>query len=219
MADLLTLPEYHALAGLDITDTRDDAKISALIPGASKAIIGYTERDFGSPTVTEARSFPYDYSGVLDIDDASAITEVRFLVPNGTDMVLDSDQWYGAPARRDDSPVYYYIVLTALSGGSPLMGFERNADVLAAEGRLSGIITTAVVTATWGWPVVPDDVKMATFWTVQDWSSKSGGEELTSEAIEGYSRSWGGAGGQASPSQAIPNRARDILANYQKIWV
>jgi hypothetical protein len=218
MADLLTLNEYKTLVGIDPTDNRDDAKYSAAIPAASLAVRNYAERDFGAPLVTETRSYEYDGSGFLDIDDATEITKVEFIIPRAANVELEEEQWYAAPARRDDSPVFYYLVLTTPLGINPHMGFTRNLDVLWNEGRLPYLSRTAQVTGTWGWPTVPDDVKLAVVWTIQDWTTKPSGEGLTAESIEGYSRSWGNRAG-ASAALAIPNRARDILANYQKTLI
>ena len=220
MADLITLAEYKARAGIDATDTRNDARITAVIPAVTAAIKNFTERDFASTVITEQRTFEYDGSGFLDIDDCTSITEVRFTRPNVADIILDAETWYGAPTRRDDSPVFYYIVLTTPLGFSPHMGFTRNLDVLYHEGRLPSVTRTALVTATWGWPDVPEDVKQAAVWTIQGWVTgpqSSGGENLTSEAIEGYSRSWGNrSSAGVAAALAIPNLARDILVNYQK---
>jgi hypothetical protein len=95
------------------------------------------------------------------------------------------------------------------------MGFLYNIDVMAAEGRYPSASTVARVTGTFGWPEVPGDVKLAAVWTIQDWISKPKGDNQTSEAISGYSRSWGRSG-ELPTALAIPNRARDILAQYQK---
>jgi hypothetical protein len=97
------------------------------------------------------------------------------------------------------------------------MGFKRNLDVFAREGGLGRVPSTAIVTGTWGWPTIPEDVKLAAFWTMQDWVTKPSGDNLTSEAIAGYARSWRQTGG--APSIAIPNKARDLLARYQKTLV
>lgn len=218
-ADLLTLAELRTFLGIDPTDTRDDAMYEAMIPAVSQVIRNYTGRDFGAETVTEERTFDYDGSGFLDIDDADEITQVAFVVPNSTDYVLDADAWRPMPVRRDDAPVYTYIsIYTSYPWalGSPQMGFTRNLDVIAAEGRLGGWTSLAKVTGTWGWPDVPVDVKMAAYWTIKDWKNSASAEGLTAEAIEGFSRSWGGRAGGSGPSLAIPNKARDILANYQK---
>jgi len=217
MADLLTLAEYRAAAGIDATDTRDDAKFSVWLPMVSAAIRNFTERDFGAPIVTESRTYEYDGSGFLDIDDASEITAVSVTYPlSESPTFLDEWSWAAKPPRRDDAPVYYYLELYGGSVfGSPEMGFTRNLDVYARE--YTGHVRTSrmTVTGTWGWPVVPADVKMAAVWTLQEWMARPSGDALTSEAIEGWSRSWGGRmnGGVAL---AIPARARDILIGYAK---
>lgn len=206
--------------GIDPTDTRPDDKYELLIPMASAALRSYTERDFGAPQVTEAREFDYDGSGYIDIDDASVLTAVAFKVPYGSPNIeLTTDDWRAGPSRRDDSPVFYWVEVPGWQGalGSPEMGFTRNLDVYTREGRLGLVSRGALVTGTWGWPIVPDDVKLATFWTIQDWVTKPSGDNLTSEAIAGYARSWRQTGG--APSLAIPNKARDLLANYQKTLV
>src|SRR4051794_16344305 len=109
MADLITLESLRNLLGYDVTDTRDDLRYTALIPLASQAVRSYTERDFGAPLVTEERTFEYDGSGYLDVDDADAITAVKIVVPHSTDFEVSEDAWVPLPRRRDDSPVYQYI--------------------------------------------------------------------------------------------------------------
>lgn len=220
MADLITLAEYRVAAGYDSTNTRDDAKISQWIPYASQAIRAFTERDFGSANVTEERTFSYDGSGYLDIDDAAVITQLKFVYPGAVEVLIPADDWSAQPTMRDDSPVFQYIIMPAYVGyaaGDPEMGFTRNLDVYARERRQWGIPSTVKVTATWGWPVVPGDVKMAAIWTVMEWLSRPTGEAVTSEAIEGWSRSWGGRGAAAAAAMAIPSRSRDILVNYAKV--
>lgn len=219
--DLVTLAEYRIAAGIDPTDTRDDARISMWIPFVSQAIRSFTERDFGAMTVTEQREFEYDGSGYLDIDDAAGIQQVAVSYPGGApDVILDTDEWTAKPQRRDDAPVYYYIELPSYVGavgGSPEMGFGRNLDVYYRERRNWGLPRTVKVTATWGWPVIPGDIKMAAIWTLQEWMARPSGEGLTAEAIEGWSRTWGVRGGGAAAALAIPQRARDILVNYAKV--
>lgn len=221
MADLLTLNEYRTATGVDLTDTRNDARITQWIPWASQAIRSFTERDFGAPTVTEERTFEYDGSGYLDIDDAAGITQVSFVFSNTPDLALTSDEWAAKPERRDDAPVYQYILLPGHTGtawgASPEMGFTRNLDVYYRERSASGLTSKVKVLGTWGWPDVPGDIKMAMVWTLQEWIARPSGEAVTSEAIEGWSRSWGGRGGVAAASFAIPQRARDLLVNYSKV--
>jgi hypothetical protein len=223
MAALITLSEYKAVNGVKSSDTTNDDKITASIPFASAAVLNYTERDFGAPVTTEQRTFVYDGSGYVDIDDAQAITTVTLSVPGAADLALESDQWTAGPPRRDDSPMFYYLELYTgwgLRGISPEMGFTRNVDVLYAEGRFLYARPTVKVDATWGWSTIPEDVKIAVAWTIAEWNSRPSGEGVTAEAIVDYSRSYGGrTAGAAAPLLAIPNRARDLLAHYAKINV
>lgn len=218
MADLATLDEVKGLLGIATTDTRSDAQFTNMIPVASDAIRAYTQRDFGTSAVSETRTFEYDGSGYVEIDDATAITLVEFVVPNTANISIPSDQWTAKPYG---GPIFNYLQIFAdYTGVNPWMGFARNLDVLYDEGRLRTATAVVAVTGTWGWPTVPGDVKLALAWTLQDWKSKGSSDNLTSEAIEGYSRSWAGrAATNAIPALAIPNKARDLLANYLRFDV
>jgi len=217
MADLLTLNEYRDLKGTDPQNHRDDVRIASMLGPISSMIRTFTGRNFGSDAVTEDRTFEYDGSGYLDIDDASAINSVSVVVPGADPYVLDSTLYQAMPPRRVDAPIYYFIILPGFSfmGGSPEMGFTRNMDILAAEGRLMGLPPMVTVNADWGWPDVPEDIKLAAMWTLDDFLARGSGEGLTSESIADYSRSWGSRGGMQVVS-ALPQRAQDILAAYQK---
>lgn len=217
MADLIDLATYKALMAVDPTDTRDDVQVAALLPGVSRAIRTYTGRQFDvTNSVATARSFQYDGSGFLDIDDCTMVTLVSTDagVP-GQSWDLTTYEWTAMP--QGGTEVFYYLLIHGgPMGGSPEMGFERNLDTMVLRPK-SPLIT---VTATWGWPAIPEDVKLATAITV---SSMAGGntahdEELTGESIEGFSRSWGNKQG-GPQALMIPNRARDLLANYAKVFV
>jgi len=220
-APLITLAELRLGLGIDPTDTRNDTKYDAWISYVTDAIKSFTERDFGAPTVTEIRTFEYDGSGFLDIDDASAITDVTLSFPTGTDVLLPTTDWIAKPQRRDDSPVYSYINLPCWAGqgyGSPEMGFMYNLDVYVRDHPYGVWSPTVKVTATWGWPVVPGDVKQAAIWTIEEWEARSSGEGVSAEAIAGWSRSWGSKSG-ATSAMALSSRAMDLLARYTKMNV
>lgn len=216
MADLIDLDYLKTALGESLTNSPKDARYLQAIEEASAAIRAYTERDFGTPEVLEARTFDYDGSGYLDIDDATDITDVTLVGQAGAgDYPLDVDQWRAAPTKRDDAPVYYYIVLPGYNAHyapSPEMGFTRNLDVLAAEGRWHGFDAQFEVLGTWGWPEVPADVKRAAVWTTM--AAYENPSSYVSESIEGYSRSLGFA-----PADSIPDRAKDLLAPYLKMKV
>lgn len=213
--DLLTLTEYKSLMGIDATNNVNDPQIAALITPASQAIRSFTGRSFEvSDGTIEDREFQYDGSGYLDIDDATSVTSVSTDAGVvGQTYPLDSTEWTAQPFS---GPIYYYLlVLANRVGFSPEMGFERNMDTLDWNPR-PPIFT---VTADWGWPDIPDDVQLATAWTVNEIvSGPKSSENLTAEAIEGYSRTWGSRSG-GTQLLAIPNRARDLLVAYQRIDV
>lgn len=221
MADpLITLLEYKSLMGIQAADTRNDAHISALLGAASKAVRSYAGRSFevaGGPLGD--RSFQYDESGFLDIDDATAVTSLSSDVGlPGQSYPLTVDEWTQMP--QDDSEVFYYVVIHGgpYFSASREMGFERNLDTIGMRAK-SPLIS---VTATWGWPAIPDDVRLATALTISELVSGGPGgkqENLTSEAIEGWQRSWGNKQGSVTAALAVPNRARDLLSNYQRIYV
>ena len=219
MPDILTLEEYKALSG--ISNTKNDGKYAAALPAVTQAILMFTGRDFTSfPPVTEERQFEYDDSGYLDIDDATTITQVKAVIPWGTDYIFTDDEWYGMPFRRDDSPVYWYLALPGFPGGaSPEMGFARNADVLYREGRWRSKPTTIKITATWGWPAIPADVKMAAKWTLDDWIARRPETAGAAESIESFSRNYAGGRLGEAVAWAIPMRARDLLVAYTKVQV
>lgn len=216
MADLVTLAEVRTYFEHDVDDTEHDAKYELLIPALTTAIRNFTERDFGTPVVTEMREFEYDGSGYIDIDDASDITSVSWKVPNADPILLDTDNWRPGPHRRDDAPVYLWIEVALWSGvyGSPELGFTRNLDTWVRERNWRSAPRDAIVAGTWGWPTIPEDVKLAAYWTIEDWMKKPSNEGLTAESIESYSRSWGTK--QGLINLGIPVKARDLLAPYTK---
>lgn len=224
MADLLTLTEYKNYAGISLTDTTHDTQLNKMLAAASQAIRNYTDRSFDTTLVTEERPFPYDGSGFLDIDDATAITQVKMSFGTLTpDQTLDPDwQWRGMPFGK--TPMNYILMTGIWPWASSEMGFMENLDVAAAEGRVFAQLPVAKVTATWGWLAIPEDVKLATLWTLEDWGAGESGPTTpgaVSESIEGFSRSFGGGRAEAAARAllAVPNRAKDILAHYQRVYV
>ncbi len=218
MANIITIAEYKAMLGVQTADTRDDPQITALLPAASRAVRTFTGRQFEVNTgIATVRTFQHDGTEMLDIDDCTAITGISTDsgVP-GQSQALTSNEWTAMP--QDDSDVFYYVLLHGgpYHGMSPEMGFTYNLD----RYELSHRYPMLSVTATWGWTSLPDDVKLATALTISEMMSSTSGESdgLSSEAIEGWSRAWGGRAGGVT-AMAIPNRARDLLVNYQRLFV
>lgn len=213
---LLTLNEYKSLVGLDPTDTRDDTQIKALLAPASRAVRTFTGRPFElSGSTATARSYQYDGSGFIDIDDCTEVVSISTDTGMpGLSYDLSSDEWTAMP--QDDSDVFYYLLVHSgpFLGGSPEMGFKSNMDTLGIRPKAPLL----EVTANWGWVEIPEDVKLAAALTLKGLVGPGiRDESLTAQSIEGYSQSYGGRAG-AMTSLAIPNRARDLLVGYQRIF-
>lgn len=208
--DLISLDELKDALGIPLNQTGQDDKLSQAISSASAAVVNYTDRDFGSAGVTGDRIYQYDGSGYLEIDDATAVNSVT-VITDGPEYAVDATEWRAQP--YNDSVKTYIQLLGRYGVGSPEMGFTRNLDVYIAEGRYNFLPTLVRVNAVWGWPYVPDDVKQAVVWIAASMSEQPG--LYVSESIEGYSRSTS----QRTPPVAIPERAADILAAYQRIYV
>ena len=215
---LIELAEYKAFMGIQSGDTRNDPQINALLEAASRAVISYTGRNFEPAEGSSTRTYLYDGSGFLDIDDCTDITSVEVATPNATTQALSENEYTVMPSGGEVS--HYLILHGGVSpyGISPEMGFTYNLDTYPMIALKQ---PTVQVTATWGWEEVPQDVKLATALTVSEvLSGTSGGhgEGLTAEAIEGWSRAWGSRQGGMT-ALMIPNRARDLLVNYQRMYV
>lgn len=210
---ILTLAEYKAFAGVDPTNNLDDVRIEALMPAVDSAIGKYCDRKFELATgASTERTFQFSGEGLVDIDDCTSIVSVSTDAGVlGEQFDLSAAQWTAQPG--DDTLTYYYLNIHSgpFNSFSPHMGFERNLDKY--ESFDVKPVTISVV-AMWGWPAIPPDVKLAAVWFLQDILDKPGGDNVSVEAIEGYSRSWVGSFAALS----IPNRARDLLVNYQRVF-
>lgn len=196
--DLITWAYLKTAIGQ--TDEDKQARYEQTIAEASAAIRSYTDRTFASAETADTREYSYDGDGWLEVDDIvpGSITEVRV-----DGVVLPATHYSAQPVG---GPAITWLELAGRAH-SPEMGFMRNEDYYAARfGDRPAVVT---ITATFGWPEVPPDVKRATVWTVMAFSENP--SAYISESIAGYSRT------TANPSTAaIPARARDILDNYRR---
>lgn len=196
--DLITWDYFKTAVG--DTDDQRKPKIEQTISEASVAIRGYTARDFAAAAGEATREFSYDGEGFLEVDDIvpGSITAVSI---DGVD--LPASHYLVQP---QGGPAVTWLELPGRAR-SPEMGFMRNEDYYAA--RFGARPSTVSITATFGWPEVPLDVKRATIWTVLAFSENP--SAYISESIAGYSRT------SVNPSRAaIPERAKDLLENYRR---
>lgn len=186
-------------------------KYEAAIRSASAAVRAYTDRDFTTNTTATAttRTFEYDDSGYVDIDDSQMVTGVTVIFPaGGPAQALAGSAWQASPFNGPiyDSIIIYYPHFYA---GSREMGFTYNLD--RYEGPV-GPPPILEVTAVWGWPAIPEDVQQATVWAAAAFSEDA--RQITSESIEGFSRSM-----NVLAPTALPLRSRDLLDQYRRMVV
>jgi hypothetical protein len=212
-ADLITLDRLlDALNKLPADmEPQEIEKYEAAIRSASAAIRAYTDRDFtlNEGATSSLRTFEYDDSGYIDIDDSQAITGVTIAFPGGgVPLTLAGAQWQALPFN---GPVYDTLILYGVEFyyGSREMGFTYNLD--RYEGTY-GPPPIVEVTAVWGWQAIPEDVQQATVWTAAAFAEDA--RQVTAESIEGFSRSM-----NIIAPTALPLRARDLLDQYRRIVV
>lgn len=208
MADLTDTDRLYAALGIASGDLESSEveKYENAIAAASDALRSWADRSFETPQVTETRTFQYDGSGFLSIDDCTDITDVSVVVPNASDRPLVTAEYGMDPSGN----VIDYITLAPHWGlVSRQMGFAYNLD--RYEGPLPGS-RQIKVTANWGWPAIPEAVQQAAVWTAIALAENP--KPLISESIEGYSRTIGPA-----PFDAIPPRAMALLTPYTKVKV
>ena len=213
-AELITLQrlldaENKIQSELEAQEVRN---YQAAIRAASAAVRAYTDRDFtlNSSMVSSMRVFEYDDSGYIDIDDAQVINGVTITFPyGGLPTSLTTNQFSAMPY---DAPVKDTLIIYSplAYGMSREMGFTWNLDTY--DGPYGGAPPMVEVTAVWGWPEIPEDVQQATVWIASAFSEDD--RSVTSESIEGYSRSM-----TTVPLSALPLRARDLLDQYRRIVI
>lgn len=210
---LVTLEKYKR--AIRETSAANDQLHQDALDDASAAVAAYTDRDLGVPVTTEDRTYRYDGSGFLEIDDATVVNSVRY---STSSSALSEATW----EAKKDGPVtvpYSYIEMAPLRRISGEMGFRYNLDTALARGILSPE-TDVVVNAEWGWAVVPDDIQRAVIWTAAAYEtlSESFGGTLTSESVAEVARSYAFQGALQANAQDedLPARAKAILEKYRR---
>jgi hypothetical protein len=212
--NLITLAEMKAAMNISAGDEDPvrDAKYEQAIRYASSAVRKFADRAFGTAEVPGTRIYEYDSSGFMDIDDCMAVTAVAFIF-GGFETPLEEFYWRPEP---QEGPPYDYLTIPHWAGiYSPQMGFKTNLDVISKDRGWPGLMPTVKVTANWGWPTVPEDVKEATMLTAAAMAEKP--DEYVAESIAGYS--YTSANRSAAAPTAIPSRAQDILASYVRFQI
>lgn len=212
MATLTSIARYKASQGdLDVPGPKDD-QINFALSAASELIRAFTGLKFevaSSGSLSDTRTYEYDGGSYLDIDEATLITGVSMRSGydiNATPTTLDTYAWGAFPLN---SPVKLWLRLPAGNHGtiSPEMGFRYNLDTIGFD-VYQNIPAFVNVTATWGWPTIPEDVQQATIWTAQAIAMAT--SPYQQESIESYSHTKG----PMTDMESIPLRAQAALMPY-----
>lgn len=207
MAMLVTLAKFKEAIGEN--SDANDGKHTEAIEDASSLIIQEAQRNFAETQAVATRTYKYDGSGVLEIDDCELPTAVT-----GGGATFAAGRWIARKEGPADIPVYSYLELPFLHGDSGEMGFTRNEDVILANASRREIDVT--VTANFGWPAVPDSVQRATIITAASLESEAIGSaaglaaKSVAEVAENYLQN------QVSTDEIIPRKAQAALAPYKR---
>lgn len=208
---MVALAKYKRAIGETSSD--NDEMHQEALDDAAVAVANYSDRDLGVAVVEEDRTYPYDNSGYIEIDDAAVVNSVRF--ENGTAL---ADTAWEALAEGPAGVPYSYILMAPARGGSPEMGFTRNLDTLAPY--LLTPETRIVVNAEFGWLTVPLDIQRAVIWTAQSYEAMTGSDAgaLSSHSVAEVSKAYvfQPQGSGAEENSDLPAKAKAILDNYRR---
>ena len=138
-----------------LTDTADDTRLEVAIAAASRQIDAHCGRFFWREAGTHTREFYANEHRRCEVDDISTVTGLIVQVDDDDDGVFEttltiSTDFILRPLNAADRvPVWPYdeiVLVDAINGNFPM----------SQSGR-PGVR----VTARFGWPAVPDDVKKA----------------------------------------------------------
>jgi hypothetical protein len=169
-----------------------DALLGTLITRASRLARSYTSRRFTSPPFVGERRFYLLQSRYVHTDDpVSAIAYVRGEAPFGATVEGEPvsgqsgvyDLSYREPSPEDPEQQLHPVVVLEAPYGGPV-----------------------VVSASFGWSAIPEDVQQAVLLTVGIWFERDIANTSTTFSLDER---------RTQRPEALPAQARDMLAHYQ----
>lgn len=191
--DYTTVPVLAAELG--ITDLGDDPKMTAAITAASRQIDAHCGRFFHRDAAPTVRLYRPDDPCVLDVDDISTVDGL--IVKTGSDGTFDTTitgYELGPLNAALSVPVWPYTTIELYDGRWPQ---TRRASVQ--------------VTARFGWPDVPADVKQACLIQAKNLYKAAAG------TFAGWQLSTDTGAVMRTPG--LDYVARDLLVPFVKAWV
>jgi hypothetical protein len=167
-----TLADVKLALRIPTADTTDDTEIQQKLTAASRRIDRDTGRRFWQDSVTSQRVYRPVHYELLTVDDISTATGLIVELGAGSYWTtLDSSLWELLPqnAFADGKPAE---TIVRVAGCWPLWGIQR-----------------VRVTAKWGWPAIPDEIKAATILlTARLWRRKDSPEGVAGFGDSGVIR-------------------------------
>jgi hypothetical protein len=130
---------------LRITDTSDDTELQSKLTSASRRVDRDTGRRFYVDGSTSARTYRPTHAELLVVDDISTDTGLVVEVGRGTAWTAIASTAYDLLPENAVADGKAIETLVRVAGCWPLWGSTR-----------------VRVTAKWGWPAVPEEIKNAT---------------------------------------------------------
>jgi hypothetical protein len=201
--DLATITEVKQ--ALRITETARDDEIQTMISNASVMILRYVDREFAPASTATTRTFPIDITGgdlVVELNpyDLRSVTTMT-LSPEGAATVLDSTMYQLEPVNNPDG-TYKRVKLSPFIGGI----ISTNA-LKFGNARLA-------ITGSWGFLVVPDDVRMACVRTVASWIDVSYGAYASNDVFGDDPRM---TQARAESTFGLPLAVQRLLSTYKRM--
>jgi hypothetical protein len=148
MADYITIAELKASLG--ITDSVDDTALTRALTFASRAVDKHCRRRFTLDGSATARTFKVNDWRCLYVDDFSTLTGLIVATDDNGDGTFETT---------------WTITTDYLAGPFNNLVDGRALTKIEAVGGRSfprGLRPGVQITAKWGWPAVPEEVKQAT---------------------------------------------------------
>jgi hypothetical protein len=148
------LDELKSEMRLKVNDLEDDGRLEIAIAAASRQIDAHCGRRFWQDSTVKVREYMVDDEDCALVDDISTTTGLIVKIDTDQDgsyettLTIDTDFKLAPFNAADEVPVWPYYELRLMPNSSYY--FPVDDDV-----------PTLQITARFGWPAVPDDVKKA----------------------------------------------------------
>lgn len=146
MTDYATLDEVKTALRIPLTDTTDDVELALKLTSASKRIDSDTGRPhgYGLDAATSSRIYTPHHDQLLLVDDIATATGLVVEIGRGTTWSTVDSAAYDLLPENAEVDSRAIEVLARVVGCWPIWGAQR-----------------VRVTATWGWPAVPEPIHNA----------------------------------------------------------